>query len=99
VSVRSCSGYEKTFSDISNLVHLVYPGTLISQLQDLAHQNLLLITAGTGQLRYKFCFRSFKPTERTATFGREICIVSGHSRRSNTLAEAGDGIYKEDYKN
>jgi hypothetical protein len=34
------------------------------------------ITAGTGGLRYEFCFRSFKLTEQTAKFGHEICIAS-----------------------
>ncbi len=34
------------------------------------------ITAGTGRLRYEFCFRSFKVTEWTAKLGYEICITS-----------------------
>ena len=41
------------------------------------------ITAGTGGLRYEFCFRSFKLTERTAKIGYETCIAS---------RKAGDGV-------
>ena len=50
-------GYERIFSIICSLL---YPRILVGEFQDLVHQQILLITAGTGRLRYEFCFRSFK---------------------------------------
>ena len=55
------------------------------------------ITAGTGRLRYEFCFRSFKLTEWTAKLGvRNLHHIKVKSIRGvDNFIEVDGGVLKK----
>jgi hypothetical protein len=56
------------------------------------------ITAGTGRLRYGFCFRSFKLTEWTAKLGvRNLHHIKSQKRtRGDNFTEVDGGFSKKE---